>query len=119
MNDEELALLVGEHLQVKAQNDADILNFMLRNASAEAWGKAAEAGLTPSAGEWVIFMNRHRTKRTATEAEAEEIIRLARAFCDDHHECCMGYLQYALFDPLWALHNLNHLARDKGGQAEI
>lgn len=122
MNDQYLTAL-GEHLkdgaEERALNHVELMRFMTRNASAEIWGKADKAGLKPGAGPWVKFMNQHRTKRTATKAEAEEIVRLVRVFCDDHHESCIDYLKHALFDPLWALHNLNHLARYKGGQAEI
>lgn len=108
MNDENLACL-GERLKEKATEHADLLRFMMRHASAEVWAMADEAGLTPSVGEWLMFMNKHRTKRGATKAEASEIVRLCRKRYGDG-AACIDFLEHALFDPVWALRNLRCMA---------
>jgi hypothetical protein len=115
--------LIGEYMRESAEENAsnhfELMRFMTRNASAEIWGKADQAGLKPGAGPWLKFMNQHRTKRTATKAEAEEIVRLVQTMYGDDIESILEWLRHCVFDPLWALHNLNRLARYKGGQAEI
>jgi hypothetical protein len=118
MNDENLACL-GERLIEKATEHADLLRFMMRHASAEVWAKAEAAGLTPSVGEWLMFMNQHRIKRAATKAEAEEIVRLVQVLYGDDSESILEWSRHIAFDPLWALHNLNHLARFNGQIGEI
>jgi hypothetical protein len=92
---------------------------MMRHASAEVWAKAEAAGLTPSVGEWLMFMNQHRIKRAATKAEAEEIVRLVQVLYGDDSESILEWSRHIAFDPLWALHNLNHLARFNGQIGEI
>ena len=121
MNDQYLTAL-GEHLkdgaEERALNHVELMRFMTRNASAEIWGKADKAGLKPGAGPWVKFMNQHRTKRAATEAEAEEIVRLHQ---ERHGAGCDCYLiTHALTDPVWALHGFRHVAKHCGQmKAEI
>jgi hypothetical protein len=116
-------LLVGEYLKERSEENAldhfELMRFMSQHASSELWGKADQAGLKPGAGPWLIFMNQHRTKRAATKAEAEEIVRLVQVRYGGDSEAILEWLRHAVFDPLWALHNLNHLARYMGGQAEI
>lgn len=112
MNDENLACL-GERLIEKATEHVDLLRFMMRHASAEVWAKAEAAGLTPSVGEWLMFMNQHRTKLAASKADAAEIIRLCRKFYG-HGDDAVDYLEHALFDPVWALHNLRGMAGETG-----
>lgn len=120
LKDDNMSQFVGERLREKAQHDVDLIRFMIQNADAAVWAMADQAGLTPGAGQWLIFMNQHRTKRAATKAEAEEIVRLARAlYGDGDGEACLDYLQHALFDPVWALRNLRVIAGDKGLLAEI
>jgi len=118
LNDDNLTLLVGEHLKDGAEERAldhlELMRFMTRNASAEIWGKADQAGLTPGAGQWLIFMNQQRAKRAATKAEAEEIVRLVQANCGDDSEYILEWLRHAVFDPVWALRNLRVVAIDKG-----
>ncbi len=123
MNEEELTHAVGEHLRDGAEENAlvhlELMRFMTQNAPPELWGKADQAGLKPGPGQWVVFMNQRRTKPAATKAEAEEIARLVHVIYGDDSEAILEWLRHAVFDPLWALHNLNHLARFYGLLAEI
>jgi len=118
LNDDNLTMLVGEHLKDGAEERAldhlELMRFMTQNAPAELWGKADQAGLTPGAGPWLIFMNQRRTKRAATKAEAEEIVRLVQTLYGDDSESILDWLRHAVFDPVWALRNLRVVAIDKG-----
>jgi len=123
LNDDDLTQFVGERLREKAQYYADLIRFMLQNADAAVWAQVDALGYAPptfaqSTGDRVMAMNQHRTKLAATKAEAEEIVRLARALYGDG-ESCLDYLKHALFDPVWSLRNLRVIARDKGLLVEI
>jgi hypothetical protein len=117
MNDQYLTAL-GEHLkdgaEEKALHHLELMRFMTRNASAEIWGKADQAGLKPGAGPWLIFMNQHRTKLAGTKAEADEIVRLVQVRYGDDSESILEWLRHAVFDPLWALRNLRVMAGETG-----
>lgn len=110
MNNDDLVCL-GEHLRERAQRDVSVLTFMLKHADPEAWAKADQAGLKPGPGNWVVFMNQHRTKGAATKPEASEIVRLCRKRYGDD---AVDYLEHALRDPVWALRNLRVMAGETG-----
>lgn len=117
LKDDELVWL-GERLRERAQREVSLLTFMLKHAGPEAWARADQAELKPEAGDWVVAMNQLRTKRAATKAEAEEIVRLFHAIYGNG-DGCLEYLRHALFDPVWALRNLRVIAGDKGLLGEI
>lgn len=111
-------LLVGEYLkeisEEKALHHLELMRFMSQHASSELWGKADQAGLTPGAGAWLIFMNQHRTKTAATKAEAEEIVRLVQVRYGGDCESILEWFRHAVFDPPWALRNLRVMAGETG-----
>ena len=111
MNDQYLTHL-GEHLRERAIDLVSLLNFMIENAEPEVWAKANADGLKPSDRSWVVSMNKHRTKRTATIAEAEEIVRLHQEQHGAGCDCCL--IIHALTDPVWALRGFRHVAKDCG-----
>ncbi len=113
MNNDDLVCL-GEHLRERAQREVSLLTFMLKHADPEVWAKADQAGLKPESGNWVGAMNRYRTKRAATKAEAEEIVRLVQVRYGDDSESILEWLRHAVFDPLWALRNLRVMAGETG-----
>jgi len=112
LNDKEL-IQFGESLREKAQREVDLIRYMLQHADATVWAKADQAGLKPGPGDWVVFMNQHRTKLAASKAEAGEILRLCRKFYG-HGDDAVDYLEHALRDPVWALRNLRVMAGETG-----
>ena len=103
MNENEL-MEIGKRLQDQARREVALLQFMLKEADPKVWAKAHQEG-----GNWQINMNKLRSKRAATKAEATEIIRLARRI-NGTGEDCIEFLQHALYDPAWALYNLRYLS---------
>jgi len=98
----------GKRLQEEARREVAIRQFMLKEADPITWARAHQEYGNKS--KWVLEMNKLRSKRAATKAEAAEIIRLARK-CYGNGDDCIDFLQHALYDPAWALYNL-HVASE-------
>jgi hypothetical protein len=113
MTNKDFLIEIGKSLRLKAQSTCDQLQFMLKHADPEIWALVEQKGLKPPlmGHDWIEAMNQLRTKRAATEAEAQEIIGL--------HFVCFGefvdsFLKIEFVDPIWALHNLRAQAKLMG-----